>query len=152
MSSSAFVLLLPLLFVAVWLAVTALAARLGGWRAIAERHEAPYGYEPERRHRFQSVVVRKVMWFPARYRGVTTVGLGAGGLYLSLWPMLRFQHPALLIPWNAIARCEDGAMLGIRWLDVELREVETRLRFYGRIGETIQEAWQRAGGGRTGWR
>jgi hypothetical protein len=150
--SNAYVLLFPIFFVALWLAITALAARLSGWRAVAERCPAPPGYEPERRHRFQSVVVRRVFWFPARYRGVTTVGLGAGGLYLSLLALFRYQHPPLLIPWNAIARCEDGAMLGVRWLDVELREVDTRLRFYGRIGETIQEEWQRAGGGRTGWR
>ena len=132
-----------LFFVAAWLLATALVARLGGWRELAERYEAPYGFEPERRLRFQSLVLRRVSWFPARYRGSVTVGLGTAGLALAPIAVFRFRHPPLLIPWTAIARCEDGSLLGFGWKDVAVRDVEPTLRFYGAVGDAVEAEWRR---------
>lgn len=142
----------PLCFVATWLLATAIVARIGGWRELAERYEAQDGAEPERRYRFQSVVLRRVSLFPARYRGSVHIGLGAAGIQLAPVFVFRFQHPPLLIPWPAITRCEAGALLGFGWHDVEVRDATPTLRFYGKVGEEIAAEWSRWGAGRDGSR
>jgi hypothetical protein len=139
-----FALLGPLAFVLLWLFVTGLAAALGGWGRFAERCAAPDGYEPEQRLRFQTVLLRRFRWFPARYRGCMNVGTGAAGLHLAPLAIFRFRHPPLLIPWNAVVSCEDGSALGFRWMDVTVRDVEPTLRFYGRVGDAVEEAWRRS--------
>ena len=132
------------LFVVLWMLVVAVVARIGGWRALAERYEDPGSAEPERRHRFQSVVLRRVALIPARYRGSVHIGIGAAGLFLTPVLVFRFQHPPLLIPWTAIARCEEGSLLGLRWVAVEVRDATPTLRFYGRMGEEVMADWRRA--------
>jgi len=140
----ALALLFPACFAILWLLVTGLIAAAGGWGGLAERYAAPYGFEPERRLRFQTVLLRRLRWFPARYRGSMNVGLGTAGLHLAPLAVFRFHHPPLLIPWSAIAGCEDGSALGLRWMDVTVRDVEPTLRFYGRVGGAVEEEWRRA--------
>lgn len=140
----ALALLGPVCFVVLWLFVTGLVAALGGWGALAERYAAPYGFEPERRLRFQNVVLRRFRLIPARYRGSMNVGLGAAGLHLVPVAVFRFRHPPLLVPWDAVTGCEDGSTLGVRWMDVTVRDAEPSLRFYGKLGDAVEEAWRRS--------
>ncbi len=136
-------------FPVIWLSVVAVVARIGGWRALAERYEDTGSAEPEQRFRFGSVVLRR--WLPARYRGSVHIGLGAAGLFLTPLFVFRFQHPPLRIPWTAVARCEDGSLLGFRWVDVELKDESPTLRFYGKVGDEVTEAWRRSGAA-SDWR
>jgi hypothetical protein len=147
------VLLVPVAFVAIWLLAMALASRLGGWHALADRFAAPEGFAvaPEQRLRFRSIVLRRLPLFPARYSGCVTVGLTSVGLYLGVLAILRFRHPPLLIPWNAIRQCEEDAFLGLHWTDVEVRDADPVIRVVGAAGEAVAQEWRRAGpGGDTG--
>ncbi len=65
----------------------------GGWRRLAAdyaAHEKP----PGDFRRFQAVRLRWV-----GYNGCLTIGVCREGLYLAVWPIFRFCHPPLLIPW-----------------------------------------------------
>jgi hypothetical protein len=36
------------------------------------------------------------------YNGCLTIRVSPEGLYLAIWPLFRFAHPPLLIPWAAL--------------------------------------------------
>lgn len=132
-------------FVVSWLLITGLVSVLGGWRALAERYQAPDGFdvEPEERFRFRNILLRRLPWFPARYRGCVTLSLSSAGLHLAILFVFRFHHPPLLIPWSAIVRCEEGSLLGFRWTEVEVRDADPLIRIYAGAGAAVAAEWRR---------
>jgi hypothetical protein len=85
--------LLPLALLTL-LAVCAAMARLGGWGSLALRYRA--GAEPEgTTFRMQSA---RFGWVD--YNGCLKVVVARAGLYLAPFPLFRFGHPPLLIPWS----------------------------------------------------
>jgi hypothetical protein len=137
----------PVAFVAIWILTTGLISRIGGWHGVAERYGAPDGFEvePEQRLRFRSILLRRLPWFPARYRGCVTVSLAPVGLHLAVLVFFRFRHPPLLIPWTAIAGCEEGSAFGFRWTDVAVRDADPAIRIYGGAGAAVAAEWRRLG-------
>jgi hypothetical protein len=142
-------LLFPVFFAVIWFLATSLIAVVGGWRSLAANHRAPEGFlpSPEERHRFKSMLLRRFVIFPARYRSCITVGLTPKGLYLSPFVLFRFQHPPLLIPWEAIRECEKGSFLWNRWIDLEARSGGPTIRLYGSTGDAVATEWNRRGRG-----
>ena len=143
---TAVVVLVSLLaFVPLWLLITGLISTLGGWHSLADRYAAPDGFEvaPDQRFRFRNILLRRLPWFPARYRGCVTVSLSPAGLHLAVLFIFRFRHPPLLIPWTAIVRCEEGAFLGFGWTEVESRDAESVIRIFGRPGAAGAAEWRR---------
>jgi hypothetical protein len=87
--------LLPLI-VCVWFAICIVAAWVGGWARLAQSYRA--AYRPEgRKFRMQSVGFD---W--ANYGNCVTILVSRDGLYLAVWPLFRFSHPPLLLPWSAL--------------------------------------------------
>jgi hypothetical protein len=150
------IILVPLYllaFVALWLLATGLASVLGGWHAIAERYAAPDAFEATgQRMRFRTILFRRLPWLPARYRGCVTISLTPGALHIAVPSVFRFRHPPLLIPWTAIARCEEGSFLGFRWTDMEVRDEDPTIRIFGAAGEAVAAEWQRRDPSRAGRR
>jgi hypothetical protein len=139
------VILAPLAFVVIWILTTGFIATLGGWHSLADRYAAPDGFAvaPDQRFRFRSIFLRRLPWFPARYRGCVTVSLTPAGLHLAVLVVFRFRHPPLLIPWTAIVRCEQGAFLGFGWTDVASRDADPVIRIYAGAGAAVAEEWRR---------
>ena len=135
----------PVAFVAIWLLVTGFISMLGGWHGLADRYGAPDGFEvaPEQRLRFRSILLRRLPWFPARYRGCVTISLTPAGCHLAVLVVFRFRHPPLLISWSAVVRCEEGAFLGFRWTDVAVRDVDPVIRIYAGAGAAVAAEWRR---------
>lgn len=98
-----------LIFIAFWCFTLTCLARLGGWSAIATRYRSA-NWPTGRSFRMQSV---QFNWVD--YNGGVTIHICPEGVGLSLWPILRFGHPSLLIPWSA------------------LHVVEVKERWYGRF-------------------
>jgi hypothetical protein len=107
MSDTALLILVPFLFIpvflAIWCGVVFLVATVGGWRQLAKVY-ATSGYTGQP-WEWQSGRFR----FGARYNAVLTVGADPRGLYLATNALFRPGHPPLLIPWE----------------DVELRDERT---------------------------
>ena len=132
-------------FVVSWLVITGGISVLGGWHGLAARYAEPDGFdvEPEQRFRFRSILLRRLPWFPARYRGCVTVSLTPLGCHLAVLVVFRFRHPPLLIPWSAMVRCEEGSLLGFRWTDVEVRDADPVIRIYASAGAAVAAEWRR---------
>lgn len=86
----------PVLFLTMWLSMTALLALASGWPALARQFRA-VGPPPGLRLRGQ---VSRVGGVPER--NVTGLVVGEAGLYLwTVWPF-RLLRPPLLIPWAVV--------------------------------------------------
>ncbi len=85
-------------FVGLWIAISYLVARLGGWAKLATfyRFSGPFDGQC---WRFQSAELRWKMG----YNNCLTVGANSAGLYLSVLFLFRLGHPGLFIPWTDIS-------------------------------------------------
>ena len=84
-------------FVAVWLGVCAALSFIGGWYQLAARYPAttvPSG----RVYSFVSAALGMVS-----YRSCLIVRFDSAGVSLSIFPLFRFLHRSLRIPWEAVA-------------------------------------------------
>lgn len=104
--------LLPVLIVGFWLALCAIIAWLGGWARLADRYRLWTTFEGTR-FGGQSAALG---W--TSYGGVLTFGVDGRGLYLAVFPLFRFAHPPLFVPWSDVSAHEVRG----RWL----RSVEFR--------------------------
>ncbi len=87
-------LLFPVFF---WCA-TVWAISLSGWRSLAARYRTHERAPAGTRHFCYMGINRWV-----GYKGALSVGMTSQGLYLAVWPIFRFGHPPLLIPWAEIS-------------------------------------------------
>ncbi len=128
--------LFPALLAGVWLAVTHLLSRLGGWHRLAGRYRSP-GPFAGRLWRFQS---GRFNW--VQYNRSLSVGADGKGLYLAPLFLIRPGHPPLWIPWEGIAM-KSRKILAWTVVDLSFSEVpRTRLRISGRL-------WRRIDPGRS---
>ena len=109
----------PVFFLALWFAISAIIAFVGGWHTLARRYRG----EP-------TTVVDRVTFasgqlgvMRAHYNNCLTVSIGPSGIGLKVLFPFRFFHPPLLVPWEDIAACE-------RWRTFGLFD-RTRLRLVG---------------------
>ena len=101
-----------LFFIAIWCGVCLLLARIGGWSALATKFRAVEEPAGER-FRFCSAKIGI-----AAYRSAITAIKSDTGLHLSMFPLLRLGHPAILIPWSEMKNPRAKRVLGASWVDV----------------------------------
>ena len=90
----------PALFVPfVWILVSFVIARIGGWSRLAKVYPAQANTLDGESWRFQSILMR----WATGYNNCVTVGANPLGLGLSVLFLLRIGHPPLLFPWSDIA-------------------------------------------------
>lgn len=89
-----FWLLFPPFFVLLMLTIFAVLARAGGWTALARQYRCD-GVPEGEKFSFQFA---EFGW--VGYNGCVTIRISTEGLYLAIWPVFRFSHPPLLIPWS----------------------------------------------------
>ncbi|MEN6331728.1 MAG: hypothetical protein ABFD57_07065 [Smithella sp.] len=97
-----FLIILPVVmfamsFIPIWLFVCLILSRVGGWKKLAQ----VYRYDGQfsgNRWRFRSCRMNRFV----NYNNCLTFGAGAEGLYINIFPVFRFHHPPLLIPWSDI--------------------------------------------------
>jgi hypothetical protein len=76
--------------------VSWLSAAVSGWRALARIYAAKARASGVT-YRMQTGKLGLV-----NYGGCLTISLSDAGLRLAVWPMFRFAHPPLMIPWSDI--------------------------------------------------
>jgi len=90
----------PALFVpSIWILVSFVIARMGGWSLLAKVYPAqgPSTLDGET-WRFQSIQMR----WATNYGNCVTIRANPFGLGFSVLFLLRIGHPSLLIPWSDI--------------------------------------------------
>jgi len=82
-------------YVILWCGIMAVAARMSGWIALAQKYRTTGPFTGSCWH-FQHAQMR---WL-TNYSGVLTIGANGDGLYLSPMLLFRFGHARLFIPWT----------------------------------------------------
>ncbi len=96
---SDFILLWPVLFApSIWILVTFIISRMGGWSLLSKVYLAQANTLDGESWRFQSIQMR----WATNYGNCVTVKTDPLGLGLSVIWVLRIGHPPLLIPWSDI--------------------------------------------------
>jgi hypothetical protein len=99
----AFLVVFPLF----WMLVVGLISLLSGWQRLAERYRATVPTVGPTVGETLHMQNGMIGW--ARYNGVLTLTAGPSGLFMEVFPLFRFAHPRLLIPWQEFrnARVEE---------------------------------------------
>jgi hypothetical protein len=80
----------------IYLAITTFLSTASGWKRLSSTYEAltmPQGITA----RFGSGSFNKI-----NYNNCLILSTSRKGLYIEMFPLVRFSHPSLLIPWSEI--------------------------------------------------
>jgi hypothetical protein len=124
-----------LLFIGLWLAVCCLLSVLGGWHALAKKYRSGT-CDPDKLLSRASMEL-KCGLFPVNYGNCIYLRFDSAGLELSIFPLWRFFHPRLSIPWNAVTDCRRECRWFWNCTSISLSEPQARLRFFGKAGREL---------------
>lgn len=85
-------------FIAGWVSVLYLIALASGWDSLAKRFRFKGRFYGEI-FSFRSARMR----FYVHFGNCLDIGADESGLYLAVFPIFRFGHPPLLIPWSEVS-------------------------------------------------
>lgn len=104
----------PIFFVGMWLAVCGVLAWMGGWSRMAGKYRARL--KPAGKSFW--MLSGSVGW--VSYNNCLIARVCEEGLYLAVWPIFRFGHPPLLIPWSELHDPKGKRLLFWRFVDVSV--------------------------------
>ena len=123
------------LFVALWIAVSALIGAVSGWRRLAMRYPEVRPFTGQL-WRFQSGRMRNAMG----YNNCLTVGADGLGLHLSVLFLFRVGHAPVFVPWGAV-RVSPERWLFLRRFRLDFRdEPGVSLAISDRLAERLKTA------------
>jgi hypothetical protein len=125
------------LFIGGWLAISCFLSLIGGWHALAKRYRSTMSASG-RLLSFASMELGRG-FFPVSYRSCLFARLDSAGIGLSVFPLFRFFHPKLFIPWSAVSDCKRERFWFMDCTAVYVSEPQTRMLFRGRLGREIYE-------------
>ncbi|MGZ5131193.1 MAG: hypothetical protein ACXWCU_12225 [Caldimonas sp.] len=136
-----------LAFAALWLGVTALLSRAGGWSRLAASFRARHPASGDR-FRFVSGSLGAGR-FPVRYNNCLFVVVSRRGMHLSILFPFRFGSPPLFIPWSEVESVIEKPFFRTFGVAVRLRGSWPTIAIRGRAAQSIRAAWGGASGPRT---
>ena len=128
-------------FVILWLAFSGVISIFGGWHELADRFSDGKSLEGER-FRFRSGAIGWRL-LPVNYGNCLFVTISQDGFALSIFLLVRFMHPRLVIPWSAVERCEPVKFWFVNYIGVYITGFNRRLLFSGSLGKKILDTWTR---------
>jgi hypothetical protein len=117
MKGDQLLLLFPLYFVGIWLAVGFVLSRMG-WHGFAQSYpcsSAPNGRSFNCRHAWFGSIL-------ASYNNVVRVGFSEGGIYVHALFFFRAFHPPFLVPWANVVGVIEKKRFWITSHELELRD------------------------------
>jgi hypothetical protein len=130
------------LFIGGWLTICCFISLIGGWHALAKRYRNASSTSGKL-FSFASMGLGSGS-FPVSYRSCLFVRLDPTGIALSVFPLFRFFHPKLLIPWSAVSNCKRERLWFMDCTAVYVSEPQIRMLFRGRLGREIYETQNHA--------
>jgi hypothetical protein len=97
-----------------WFVVLGFLSQLSGWNKLASLYP---GRQPPSGKCFlmQGGKVGAVY-----YRGCLTIHTWSEGLHISVWPIFRFQHPPLFIPWSELHNPREKQLFLVRLKELDI--------------------------------
>jgi len=121
--------------------VFAVISLLGGWIFIARRYpDRPFA--AERSYAWASGYFGRIL---GGYRMCISVVMNSFGLRLSIFPLFRFLHPPMVIPWSEIRTCSRARLFGFQSALARWSRPIYLFAFLGKDGyvyEIIIQGWQ----------
>jgi len=127
------------LFILMWLAISAALSLIGGWHALADRFASMESVEGDR-YRFRTADIGWGPW-PVSYGACLFLTVGPKAFSMSVLFVFRFLHPRLVIPWDAVERCDRVKFWLMNRVAVHVKGSNRRILFPGVVGERIFGAW-----------
>jgi hypothetical protein len=128
-----------LVFVGMWLLVTGVLSRVGGWASLAAEFRATEPISGENFRYVSGSVGRKVL--PVSYRNCLSVHVDERGFGLALLFLFRFQSPPLFIPWSQVESVAEKKVFFARYVVICLRNQWPAISLRGPAGRRIQEVY-----------
>jgi hypothetical protein len=129
-------------FVGLWLSVGAILSFVGGWHRLAGRFPVSSSAAVQgRRFRFVSGAVGLGL-LPVSYRSCLFCMVSSVGLELSVFPIFRFMHPPMFIPWSAVEEATRERWWFISVATLRLRGFSQQVRLVGKAGAAALEAYE----------
>jgi hypothetical protein len=125
------------LFMGGWLAISCLLSLIGGWHALAQKYRSTVS-SSGKLFSFEALGLGRGFG-PVSYRGCLFVRLDSAGIGLSIFPLFRFFHPRLFIPWSAVSDCKQERFFFMNCTAVYISEPPVRMLFRGRLGRELYE-------------
>ena len=125
------VIFFPIFFILLWGGVSFIIANVGGWSRLAQFYETQSKFEGEKWH------MKSGRMGLANYNGCLTIGANHEGIYLAVFPLFRFGHPPLFIPWYDVTASEEKAFFMPALSLTFARMPSVKLRVFGRLGDTL---------------
>jgi hypothetical protein len=126
------------LFVAMWVAIGGLLARLGGWSTLASRFSTSERVEGIRKWLVSADLRRPWNPLPVNYSNCLKITVTAQGFRLAPILLFRAFHTPLWVPWQDVASVTEVRMLllfpGAR---IAFRDVSPILRVWGSAGRAL---------------
>jgi len=120
-----------------WVGITVLLSRLGGWATLSDRFRAT---EPPTGDRFHFVSGSMGAFLPVNYGSCLTVTVNERGFHLAILLPFRLGSPPLFIPWSEVASIDEKRFLFTRFASIRVRDAWPEIRIRGRAGERIRAA------------
>ena len=131
-----------LFFVAMWVVVCALLARLSGWRDLAVRFHTATKVAGEK-FSYSSGSMGPSNWFPVGYRNCLFVTVSDSGFGLSLIFPFRLFSPSLFISWDHIETVAEGRIWMVNCTIVKIRGTSTRISLRGNVAQSVIQTYAR---------
>ncbi len=129
-------------FVVMWVGVCSLLAVLSGWNSLASRFPSERAIEGEH-FRFASAAFGRP-WFPVSYGNCLFFTVAPAGLRLSILFLFRPLIPPMFIPWSQVESVSGHRFLFVRSTVIHFRDHWSGVKVYGRAGQCILKAYERA--------
>ena len=129
-------------FVAMWVVVCALLARLSGWRDLAIRFRATTEVAGEK-FGLSSGSMGSSNWFPVGYRNCLFVTVSDSGLGLSLIFPFRLFSPSLFISWDHIESVAEGRIWMVNCTMIKVRGTSTKISLRGKVAQSAMQTYMR---------
>lgn len=103
MNETAFLAIVPFLFIGMWLAVTTLLAAMSGIGELARRYPDRPEQQPWLTMRFQSGQLGRFMMTGVNFGSCLRFDVCPAGLRIKIWRLFAPFSVPCLVPWGAIA-------------------------------------------------
>ena len=123
-----------------WLIIECILSLVSGWHSLSKLYRSNAKSSGKRFSAATMLLGSGLM--PLSYRSCMIIRVDQAAISLSVFPLFRFFHPKLLIPWSAVSSCRQERFWFFECTSIDLIEPQIQMRFLGKAGKEILQNWR----------